>query len=507
MTMLFFFLSAFLFSLKHSFYEDNHAAHQATAPSMSKARTQDRPITHGLLAKHVISTVQDARYKETTDRIIVKYRNKHTLTSINPSLNDVNTLVKKHDLLPYTINKNSIRKPVQALRATLLGSIVFQLDHFYSVHELKKLTTQLTNLDKNIEYAEPDTIKTTTQDRVENPSYFSYLPWSFDRHNSDNGINIIDAWHFATGKQITVAVLDTGYLPHPDLLPNIVGGYTMNEDRGPDAIDPGNWSTQGECGADSLGQDSSWHGTHVAGTIAALPNETAGASGIAYDAKILPVRVLGKCGGYDSDIIDGMIWAANAHSPSATLPINTHPARVINMSLGSIGHCTLSYQEAIAKIRSKGTVIVASAGNNNQHASNHTPSNCAGVISVAAYNPWFGTREDSSNYGEGVTIAAPGRRVLSTHNDGKTKAAHYIYSEKDGTSMAAPHVSGVVALMLSINPFLTPDQVTQLLANTARPFGAGKCDEGCGAGMLDAGAAVRAAYSIAIHGNTVASSD
>ncbi len=265
-------------------------------------------------------------------------------------------------------------------------------------------------------------------------------------------------------------------------------------------------------------EDSSWHGTHTAGTIAAAANNAAGVAGINWVSQILPVRVLGKCGGWTSDIVDAIVWASGGSVPG--VPANATPARVINMSLGGFLGSGLSCpiddvatQTAINTARANGTVVVVSAGNSNFDTFSFTPAGCNGVVTVAAIGR-TGRRAFYSNFGTTVEIAAPGgewsvlydpNSILSTLNSGTTIPASAIYQYYQGTSMAAPHVAGVASLMLGLNPALTPDQVNAKLQATARAFTTGTsrdCTNNpaavtsiikyCGAGVLDMGAAVAA---------------
>ncbi|HEX8785206.1 MAG TPA: S8 family serine peptidase, partial [Telluria sp.] len=251
-------------------------------------------------------------------------------------------------------------------------------------------------------------------------------------------------------------------------------------------------------------ENSSWHGTHVAGTIAALTNNALGVAGVAYGAKIVPARVLGKCGGYTSDIADAIVWASGG--TVSGVPANANPARVISMSLGGTGACDTTTQNAINSARSRNTVVVVAAGNESQNASNSSPANCSGTIVVAATNK-SGGRASYSNYGTIVTLAAPGgdtgAGILSTLNAGTKTPGADSYASYMGTSMATPHVSAVVALMLAKNPNLTPDDVAARLKSSARAFPA-SCS-GCGAGILDASAAIDAATGSGGGGGTTIS--
>lgn len=328
-------------------------------------------------------------------------------------------------------------------------------------------------------------------------------------HYSDptGGINAPAAWDLANGSGVNVAVLDTGYRPHTDLVANIVGGYDFvsnssnardGNGRDSDARDEGDWvATANECYSGSRTSDSSWHGTHVAGTIAAVTNNNKGVAGVAYGAKVVPLRVLAKCGGSTSDIADAIVWAAGGSVSG--VPANPNPAKVINMSLGGQSRCQSVTQNAINSARANGAVVVVAAGNSNSDASGFTPASCDGVINVAATDR-SGNRSSYSNYGSTIDVAAPGGMggsdgVASTMNSGTTTPSTDNYSYSAGTSMAAPHVAGVAALMFSVNPNLTPSQVESILKSSARSFPSGStCStSNCGAGIIDARAAVVAA--------------
>lgn len=331
------------------------------------------------------------------------------------------------------------------------------------------------------------------------------------------GLRANTAWDSATGSGVVVAVLDTGFRPHADLKANLLPGYDMISDafvgndgggRDSDASDPGDWTNAGECGNNypPSNQGSSWHGTHVAGTIAAVTNNSSGVAGVAYNAKVVPVRVLGKCGGYTSDIADGIIWASGG--TVSGVPANPNPAKVINMSLGGSGACDATTQAAINSARSRGTVVVIAAGNDNSNANNFNPGNCQGVINVAATNR-SGGRAYYSNYGTSVDVAAPGgamnsandpNGVLSTYNTGTTTPGSDSYGYSQGTSMAAPHVAGVAALILQKKPNATPDEVESILKTTTRTFPA-TCTN-CGTGIVDAAAAVAKAAGTGGGGGT-----
>ncbi|GAA2117294.1 S8 family peptidase [Nocardioides bigeumensis] len=305
---------------------------------------------------------------------------------------------------------------------------------------------------------------------------------------------------------VVVAVLDTGVRPHPDLAPQLVAGYDMVADlttandgdgRDADPTDPGDWVTAGLCGPGAPAENSSWHGTHVSGTVAAAADNLLGVAGVAPGVKIQPVRVLGRCGGFSSDIAAGIAWASGAAVPG--LPANATPARVVNMSLGGVGVCSSTYQSAIDVARSRGTTIVVSAGNDNASASDKSPASCAGVVTVGATSE-YGDKAAYSNFGPVVDVSAPGgdstwdgRGVLSTYNAGLTTPAADSYAELEGTSMAAPAVSGAAALLASLGGF-TPDQAETALKSAVIAFPTSavanwaQCSVGvCGSGVVDLG--------------------
>lgn len=323
--------------------------------------------------------------------------------------------------------------------------------------------------------------------------------WSL---TGENGVSALEAWGTTRGKGVTVAVLDSGITAHPDLDANVLPGYDFiaesafsNDGNGRDSdpTDAGNWTVDNQCFTGSKATASDWHGTHVAGTIAAIANNNEGIAGVAPEAKIVPVRVLGACGGFDSDITDGIIWAAGGSVRG--VPANQNPAQVINMSIGSEGTCTTPYRQAIAQANKRGSIVVVAAGNNNFDASKSSPGNCEDVINVGATDK-NGKRSYFSNYGSRVDVSAPGgdRRywgggILSTLNAGKTAPGKADYAEYQGTSMAAPHVAGIVALMKAVDPKLTYAQTKKALQSTSQGV---ECDQSaCGSGIVNAARAVQ----------------
>jgi serine protease len=332
------------------------------------------------------------------------------------------------------------------------------------------------------------------------PNDTDYAGRQWHYFETTGGLRLPAAWDQATGTGVTVAVLDTGITSHTDLNANVVAGYDFvssstnardGDGRDSNPADQGDWTT-GECGPAS---NSSWHGTHVAGTIAALSNNSKGGAGVAFNAKVSPIRVLAKCGGSISDIADAINWASGGSVSG--VPANANVAKVINMSLGGSGSCGTTTQTAINSAVGRGTAVVVAAGNSNTQASGFNPANCSNVITVAATNR-AGGRSYYSNYGSIVDVAAPGGEltsssssggIWSTLNAGTTTPGAESYAYYQGTSMATPHVAGVVALMLS-KASKTPAEVETLLKNNTRAFPA-TCTS-CGTGIVDANAVLTA---------------
>ena len=387
-----------------------------------------------------------------------------------------------------------------------------------------------------------------------------------------SAINAEGAWAITNGSSsVVVADLDTGVrFDHPDLAGKLLPGYdfihdsaTANDGDGRDTnpSDPGDFVTSADvgvvpgCKSSDVG-NSSWHGTETAGLIGAATNNGIGMASVGRNVMLLPLRVLGRCGGFDSDIQVAMLWAAGI--AVAGVPANITPAKVLNMSLGSTGACSAAYADAIAQVNATGAVVVVAAGNEGLDVG--TPANCAGAIAVAGVRH-AGSKVGYSDLGPTVSIAAPAGNcvngaglpclypLLTTSNSGTTTpvagAAGGTYTGMGsdaslGTSFSAPLVSGTVALMFSANPLLRPAQVLDALKITARAFpssGAapiqrvtngpffpvGACaapasatdtataqnyecyctTSTCGAGLLDAGAATAAAA--AVHAGVTAS--
>lgn len=349
-------------------------------------------------------------------------------------------------------------------------------------------------------YAAPNYIDKAA--RVPNDEFYKHQ-WHYPLSN------LPKAWDITIGSASTiVGVVDSGILVdlsnpndpnvnHPDFAGKVLPGYDFISDprsaldgdgRDPNPFDP-----------ILSNNKSGFHGSHVAGTIAAATNNKIGVAGINWQAKILPVRVLGGEGsGPISDIAEGALWAAGLDPNIA----NPNPASVINISIGGPGSCHPFYQEVFDKIIAAGKIIIVAAGNENKNVADSRPANCRGAISVGAVD-LVGTRAPYSNFGSRIDIMAPGGNtsadlnkdnfadgVLSTFFDLSTKN---IYGFYQGTSMAAPHVAGVISLMKALKPNLTSAQALAALSSTAKPLSAAQCNSsGCGAGLIDAFAALQA---------------
>lgn len=400
---------------------------------------------------------------------------------------------------------------VQLERTMSDGSAVVSLGKRVSSTDANTLA-QAFAADSDVAYAEPDRRLFASAGTVtpNDPSYAQ----QWNDFSTATGVNMPAAWSLTTGASTVVtAVLDTGYRPHTDIAANLVAGYDFISDvntgnnghgRSADATDPGDWVTQAELNDStspfyncaSAPSNSSWHGTLVAGLIGAVGNNGVGIAGASWFGKIQPVRVLGKCGGTTSDIADAMRWAAGI-SVSGVAD-NPTPAKVINLSLGGSGPCGSTFQSAINDVIARGVTVVVAAGNDGLANGQDRPANCTGVIAVGATDS-TGKRAWYSNYSPEITLSAPGSTILSTSNTGTTTPGNDTYLTNSGTSLAAPQVAGVASLMLARNPSLTPAQISQKLAATARPSQiAVTSSSACtamapGAGLMDAGAAVASA--------------
>jgi len=443
---------------------------------------------------------QASTAQQNSERIIVKYRTGTAAAADRSAKLAAVTSAVSRASLGATASRSAAASP-QLLRRLGTGADVIRLQGKLSQADLQKVLKEI-QADPSVQYAaadvklqRADTRAKETPQLVPNDQYYAQYQWHL--HSATGGVNAPAAWDVAQGEGVVVAVLDTGILPqHPDFAAGtLLEGYDFisdaetsrrpTDERVPGALDYGDWvENDNECYAGSLAEDSSWHGTHVSGTVAEATNNTIGMAGLAYKAKVLPVRVLGKCGGYLSDIADAITWASGG--TVAGVPANPNPAEVINMSLGGGGACDPAYQDAINGAVSRGTTVVVAAGNQASNASGYRPASCANVIAVgatritggiASYSN-FGAVVDLSGPGGGGGVDGnPGGYVWQAGYNGLTTptSGAYSYMGMGGTSMASPHVAAVAALVQGAlasagkDP-LTPAQLETLLKQSARSF-------------------------------------
>jgi len=448
---------------------------------------------------------------ELSNRLIVKLKpSSNQISTAQNLLVDDNQTSKASELVK---NKNLA---IDGERELLGADIrLVTLSRYHSVSELEKVANEIQLESADVEFVEVDVLLKPNAIFPNDPSYV--YQWHL---GSIDGINMPQAWEYTQGSDsVVVAVLDTGVLlNHGDFESDrFLAGYDFissefvaNDGDGRDAnpADPGDGVTIDDLNAAGISVEecnpkkSSWHGTHVTGTIAATANNGFGIAGIDWQAQILPVRVLGRCGGWTSDIAEAIEWAAGASTPEG-VPVNLNPASVINLSLGARASCESDsiMQVAIDKAVGAGATVVVSAGNSNDDTLSYRPANCNNVIVVGAHDI-NGNKASYSNYGEEVDIMAPG--------GGARNSTDYVWSLSDlgeynplyddsilgyvGTSMAAPHVSAVASLMLSRNEDLSPEEIEGFIKQAAILYQPGTTCEleskKCGAGRLDAASAI-----------------
>lgn len=364
-----------------------------------------------------------------------------------------------------------------------------------TMNAIKKLRRR-----SDIVYAEPNYILQPTA--VPNDVYYP-LQWHYPQ------ISLPDAWDITTGSSdVVVAVIDTGVvLRHPDLSGQLVSGYDFISDPAISNDGDGIDSNPDDPGDGATNDDSSFHGTHVAGTVAAATNNGIGVAGVAWKSRVMPIRVLGQGGGTTYDISQGIYFAAGLSNDSGTVPAKK--ADIINMSLGGAGY-SQTMQDAVNAAYNAGVIIVAAAGNDNVDATNYSPAGLSNVITVSAVD-YSAAKAPYSNYGTVVEVAAPGGNTGADGNadgyaDGVLSTVDAdSYRFYQGTSMAAPHIAGVFALMKSVDSDLTQTDILRLLAGdhpettqaiTVDKGTAGK-DIYYGYGLINALGAVKAAQALA----------
>jgi serine protease len=352
--------------------------------------------------------------------------------------------------------------------------------------------------DPRVAWAQPNYL--VFAQRVPNDPLYRFN-WHYDL------IGLPRAWDITVGSpSVVVGVADTGVLwdplrperTHPDLVGQVLGGYDFIRDPRNAADGDGRDPDPYDTGPENL---TDYHGSHVGGTIGAASDNGIGIPGVAWRVKQVHARVLGLYGGDTVDVTEGILWLAGLPVPG--VPANPHPAQVINLSLGGRRPCAADplYRESLAQVLARNVIVVAAAGNANQDAADYVPASCPGVIAVGAVER-DGTRAPYSNYGMVLTVMAPGGSTVRNPQDGvlslgkNDTTGEMKYTFAQGTSMAAPHVAGLVALMKSLKPTLTPQEAKAILQATATPMSAAACERPtgaeCGAGLINAPAALQA---------------
>lgn len=438
-----------------------------------------------------------------TERFIISYKQDsqaaQALASLKADGSNVLDLLPPEIQTAITTAASKVSVQVEQVTAHALGMASVRLSDKLTADQVLTFIKDL-GAAADVEAVEPDLRVTSMDANIPNDEHFGR---QWDLTSESSGMNVTNAWSQSRGAGVTVAVIDSGILDHPDLEGQVLPGYDFisepfiagdNDGRDDNPADEGDFFMDDECKAGMRGRPSSWHGTHVAGTIAAATNNGTGISGVAPDAKILPVRALGHCGGTSSDIIDAVTWASGGKVLG--VPENPNPAKIINMSLGGNRTCPSYYQRTIDAAVSRGAIVVAAAGNDAIDAAGAAPASCNNVITVGASTD-TGERAVYSNYGSTVEVSAPGGYldefdqsggILSLGDVSETTPQGSTYLYMMGTSQAAPHVSGTLALLASLDHTLDTSRATQLLQNTATPI---DCDESwCGTGIVNAATAV-----------------
>lgn len=431
--------------------------------------------------------------QQTFDRFIVTYTNEAKQRKLQRD-GDWDAIRGIVDDIMDTVGivSEELNVDVKFLRNTSTDDAVIQTSKSLNKYQAKEFMEKVAS-DPDVASVEPDYIN--------HPAYlqdvtFTYNDPQYSKQwnltNPTTGVQNTGNARLRRGAHVKVAVLDTGYVPHPDLVTGMANGYDFISDplsardgdgRDPSPRDEGDYAPYNLCKDQANAHTSTWHGTSVAGIIGARGGNGMGIVGTADLARVQPVRVLGRCGGRTSDIADAIIWAAGGHVDG--VPDNTYPAKIINMSLGTVSRCPAAYQRAIDIARSKGAIVVAAAGNGNTEASKYAPANCRGVITVGATTK-AGTRASFSNYGTRVNISAPGEDILtlSMNSLNRPDYTKFSYDYESGTSMAAPHVSALLAQQLVNGTSITTKQVEE--AFTLAGGNRIKCDKYfCSRGIIN----------------------
>lgn len=394
------------------------------------------------------------------------------------------------DDLPTLVKLPMPKQPLATATASVLpAKLQAKLQTLQAIKALQQ--------DPNVRYAEPNYLRQITLEP--NDAHYA-KQWHYP------AVQLPQAWDFSLGRDVVVAVIDTGVmLAHPDLKNQLVPGYDFISDASLARDGDGRDNNPDDPGDSSILGASSWHGTHVAGIVAAQSNNQTGIAGVAWQAKIMPLRVLGKGGGTVNDIVQAIRYAAGLSNASGTVP--SKKADIINISFGS-SSASQAEQEAIQAALNQGCILVAAAGNSNTSVPFY-PAAYAEVISVAATNA-SGSRASYSNYGSYLDLAAPGGDmsqdltadgnpdgILSTYVDDSSGQRRSSYGYMQGTSMAVPHVAGILALMKALNPSLDATMVKSLIQSCALTTGDASClrNDQVGYGQINALLAVQQAFN------------
>lgn len=412
---------------------------------------QLRPPAEGEAAALGRSTGAQGKVLEETDRIVVKFKDEVSETTKEEVLQEAEntTELEAPDIVKVTGNQEDVVESEEMLTKTE------QREVFETIEE-----------NPAVESAEPDQIVVNAL--AANPGATPNDPY-WGRQWSVRAIKAPGAWRHATGSGVVIGIADTGQTNHPDLNPRTVRGYDFLSDlyhsrdgngRDPNPQDMGDWSP---------GRANWWHGSHVAGIAGASTHNRTGIAAVAPDARIQHARTLGADGrGYVSDIADAVMWSAGIGIPG--VPRNTTPARVVNLSEAwTSSACPAVMKKAVERLHGINVPLVIAAGNAAVSAHNASPANCPGALVVGATTS-RNTMTGYSNWGSLVDVVAPGgsagAEIWSTVNTGQFSLGSPSYGYLSGTSMAAPHVAGTIALMKERDPNLGVERIRTLLRNT-----------------------------------------
>ena len=413
-------------------------------------------------------------------------------------------VIPKSDAISGHKHALSVRDTlVDRVHVSATGAYVLSLNAGTSAQEAKQLAERL-RTSGAVASVEPDVIVRPMSSPAQAFPFAG--PVYGDGSAFPNALSLAATRQLFSGLNLTpapVAAVDSGITSHT-LLQKVLPGYNfytlLGNARSPDYSDHGDGVSSAEAASPPFqaincqARDSRWHGTAVAGLIGAQFSAGYHVEGVAPGASILPAKALGKCGGWVTDILDAALWSAGVHVPG--VPDNLNPVRIVNMSLGAKSACTAVYQSAIDQLTTRGVIVVAAGGNENEDTRDVLPANCKGVMTIAATDH-NGNLAAYSARGSNVTLAAPGGEshlgIFTTSDLGTLTPAGETSTGYFGTSVSTAIVSGVASLMIALNPALQPNHVGKILKATAMPIA--NCAADCGGGLLNADAAVRVAYS------------